>query len=96
MKRLVMVVAFVVAAVVSSVAHAEQIKIEVKGMVCSFCAQGIKKTFMRKDGVENVDVDLDKKIVTLTTKQGATLKDSDVTESIVDAGYEVIKIERAA
>jgi hypothetical protein len=51
---------------------------------------------MRKDGVENVDVDLDKKIVTLTTKQGATLKDSDVTESIVDAGYEVIKIERAA
>lgn len=96
MKRLLMVGTFVVAAVVSSVAHAEQIKVEVKGMVCSFCAQGIKKTFMRKDGVENVEVDLDKKIVTITTKQGATLNDADVKDSIVDAGYEVIKIERAA
>lgn len=89
-------VAAVVSMVVSSAAYAETIKIEVKGMVCSFCAQGIKKTFMRKDGVENVDVDLDKKLVTIKTKDGATLTDANVTDSIVDAGYEVIKIERAA
>lgn len=97
MKRVMMVVvASVVSMIVASVAHAEQIKVEVKGMVCSFCAQGIKKTFMRKDGVDNVEVGLDKKIVTITTKKGAILNDSDVKDSIVDAGYEVVKIERAA
>jgi copper chaperone CopZ len=97
MKRMAIVfVASVVSLIGVRVAEAEQIKIEVKGMVCSFCAQGIKKTFMRKDGVEKVDVDLDKKIVTITTKQGASLRDGDVTDSIVDAGYEVIKIERTA
>ena len=95
-KVMTVVAAAVVSMIVSSAAHAETIKIEVKGMVCSFCAQGIKKTFMRKDGVENVDVDLDKKIVTIKTKDGATLTDANVTDSIVDAGYEVIKIERAA
>jgi copper chaperone CopZ len=76
------------------VASAEQVTVTVKGMVCSFCAQGIKKTFMRKDGVERVDVDLDKKLVTIVTAQGVTLKDSDLTESIVDSGYEVVSIER--
>jgi copper chaperone CopZ len=65
-------------------------------MVCSFCAHGIKKTFTRKEGVESVDVDLDKKVVTITTKQGANLTDSEVKESIVDAGYEVLSIERKA
>lgn len=95
MRRVVQLVA--IATVISlhiSFAYAEQVTVTVKGMVCSFCAQGIKKTFMRKDGVEKVDVDLDKKLVTITTAQGVSLKDSDLTESIVDAGYEVVTIER--
>ena len=80
----------------TSVAYAEQIIITVKGMVCSFCAQGIKKTLMRKEGVAQVDVDLDKKLVTITTAQGVTLNDQELTESIVDSGYEVVTIERKA
>lgn len=95
MRRVVQLVA--IAAVISlhtSFAYAEQVTVTVKGMVCSFCAQGIKKTFMRKDGVEKVNVDLDKKLVTITTAQGVSLKDSDLTESIVDSGYEVVTIER--
>jgi mercuric ion binding protein len=96
MKNWLVVGGVVVASLVSRAAYADQITVGVKGMVCSFCAQGIKKTFLRKDGVESVDVDLDKKIVTITTKQGANLTDSDVKESIVDAGYEVLSIDRKA
>jgi copper chaperone CopZ len=96
MKKCIMVSVVVLASLVSRVAHADEIAIAVKGMVCSFCAQGIKKTFLRKDGVEQVDVDLDKKLVTIKTKEGATLSDSDVKESIVDAGYEVVSIDRKA
>lgn len=75
-------------------ASAERISISVKGMVCSFCAQGIKKTFGRKDGVLDVAVDLDRKVVTITTKDGTTLADSEIRESIIDAGYEVLEIKR--
>jgi mercuric ion binding protein len=78
----------------SSTAYAEKISITVKGMVCSFCAQGIKKTFERKNGVEKVEVDLDKKIVTISSAQGATLSDDDIKKAIKDAGYEVLTIER--
>jgi copper chaperone CopZ len=96
MKKCIIVSVVVLASLFSRVAHADEITIAVKGMVCSFCAQGIKKTFLRKDGVEQVDVDLDKKLVTIKTKEGATLSDSDVKESIVDAGYEVVSIDRKA
>ncbi len=95
MRRVIQLIA--ITAVISlstSFAYAEQVTVTVKGMVCSFCAQVIKKTFMRKDGVEKVDVDLDKKLVTITTSQGVTLKDAELTESIVDSGYEVVMIER--
>lgn len=77
-----------------SVGHAEQVKVTVKGMVCSFCAQGIKKTLLRRGGVEKVDVDLDRKLVTITTTQGAVLNDAELKESITDAGYEVVAVER--
>jgi copper chaperone CopZ len=96
MKKWIVVSGLIVASLFARVAQADQITIAVKGMVCSFCAQGIKKTFTRKDGVESVDVDLDKKIVTIKTKQGANLTDAEVKESIVDAGYEVLSIDRKA
>ncbi|MEN9847237.1 MAG: hypothetical protein RIS36_2384 [Pseudomonadota bacterium] len=96
MRKWLLVSGIVVSSLVSRVAFADQITVAVKGMVCSFCAQGIKKTFTRKEGVESVDVDLERKIVVITTKQGATLTDSDVKESIVDAGYEVLSIDRKA
>ncbi|MBD2231477.1 heavy-metal-associated domain-containing protein [Phormidium tenue] len=78
----------------SSVALAEEVTVTVKGMVCSFCAQGIKKTFGKLESVENVEVDLDKKFVKLDLKDGATLSDETIKEAINDAGYEVEKMER--
>jgi copper chaperone CopZ len=63
-------------------------------MVCSFCAQGIKKTFSAQKEVEKVAVDLDKKIVSITTKQGETVSDEGITQAITDAGFEVVEIKR--
>lgn len=96
MKKIIVLMVLAGSVLGATDAFAEKITVSVKGMVCSFCAQGIKKTFMRKEGVESVDVDLDKKLVTITTKTGADLSDAAVTESIVDSGYEVMKIERAS
>lgn len=83
-----------VALLFPSLVRADQITVTVKGMVCSFCAQGIKKTFGKNENVKNVDVDLDKKIVKVETQPGKTIKDADIVRTINDAGYDVLKIER--
>lgn len=75
-------------------AFAEQITITVKGMVCSFCAQGIKKTFSRRKVVKSIDVDLDKKLVNITTYDDGILRDEDIHRIINDAGYDVLEISR--
>ena len=73
----------------------ESINIKVKGMVCSFCAQGIKKTFSGQPGVSNVAVNLDDKWVKVDLSDGAILSDEKVRSLIGDAGYNVESIDRA-
>jgi mercuric ion binding protein len=73
---------------------AEQVEVHVKGMVCSFCAQGIKKKFNHEDAVSSVDVNLDEKWVKVGLKDGATLADERVKALITDAGYQVESIVR--
>ena len=75
-------------------AHAETIKTTVNGLVCSFCATGIEKTFKAQAAVEAVKVDLDSKLVTVSTKPSQTIDDSTITKLITDAGYTVVSIER--
>ena len=75
-------------------ASAEEIKVTVKGMVCSFCAQGIKKNVSKIPEVESVNPDLEKKLVVITTKADKTISDEKIKEIITDAGYEVSQIVR--
>lgn len=76
-------------------AIAETINFGVKGMVCSMCAQGIKKKF-KALGVdpEKVNVDLDKKTVSVENEKNIKLSDQVITDAIKDAGYEVVDIKR--
>lgn len=72
----------------------EKIEVKVKGMVCSFCAQGIKKKFSALDAVKKTEVNLDDKWVKLEVADDKTLSDDQIKTSIKDAGYEVVTIER--
>jgi mercuric ion binding protein len=92
MKKLLLVVFLSI--VIPGLATAEEIKITVKGMVCSFCAQGIKKQFSSIPAVEKVEPNLDQKLVVVTTKENANLPDDKIKEVIKDAGYDVVNIER--
>lgn len=67
---------------------------DVNGLVCDFCARALEKTFGKKDEVENIDVDLDKKIVTINFKEGQNLDDETITKLITDSGYAVTGIRR--
>lgn len=94
MKRLARLTGVFVSLLIASPAVAEEVTVTVKGMVCTFCAQGIKKTFSKKPGVEVLEVDLDKKVVRLKLAQPSTLADEDIVSAITDAGYDVLKIDR--
>jgi len=66
-------------------------KIEVLGMVCAFCAQGIEKSFRATDSVDDVFVSLENYFVAIESKDG--LDNEFITKVINDAGYDVQKIE---
>ncbi|MGE5085901.1 MAG: heavy-metal-associated domain-containing protein [Bacillota bacterium] len=68
---------------------AESETVGVKGMVCSFCAQGITKKFKEQPEVTNVEVSLEKKFVKLTYAEGKKLSHEKIESLLKDAGYEV-------
>ncbi len=92
MRKLLLTTALLIATM--SAAHAETIKASVNGLVCSFCATGIEKTFKAQPAVEMVKVDLDKKLVTINTKSLETMDDATITKLLTDAGYTVTDIKR--
>jgi copper chaperone CopZ len=75
-------------------AAGKQIKVEVNGMVCAMCSQGVKKIFGGKEAVEKVEVSLEKKEISLTLKEGKDLSDQEIASGIKDSGINVVKIVR--
>lgn len=75
-------------------AYADTIKASVNGLVCAFCATGIEKTFKAQSAVENVKVDLDTNLVTITTKVEKNIDDATITKLLADSGYTVTGITR--
>lgn len=67
----------------------KQVVATVDGMVCDFCAQGLKKVLMKEEAVENVEIDLTTKHVTIDLKAGQSIADSVVNEKVDWAGYKV-------
>lgn len=74
----------------------ETVKAHVNGLVCDFCARTIQKVFGKQEAVENVNVNLTDKLITLGMKDGQTLDDATITKLVNDSGYALVSIEREA
>ena len=74
--------------------YAGEVTVKVQGMVCSMCAQGIKKKFSSIKEVKTINVDLDKKFVTIVTNDGQDINNEQIKKIITEAGYNVANIER--
>ena len=62
--------------------------LKVKGMSCQHCVMSVKKALNQLDGVQKVEVDLEKGEVRFeNTKALAALR---IEKAIQDAGYEVV------
>ena len=68
-------------------------KIEVLGMVCAFCAQGLEKRFKSEKNVKDVFVNLENYFVAIESKDGKVIDDKLITTIITEAGYDIKKIE---
>ena len=68
-------------------------KIEVLGMVCAFCAQGIEKSFGSVEHVKDIFVSLENYFVAIESKDGKSIDEKLIRTIITDAGYDVQKIE---
>ena len=76
-------------------AEAKPVTVQVKGMVCGFCAQGIEKKFKALPEIAKVSVSLETKMVSLDTKEGKDIADDQIKKIVTESGYAVVKIERA-
>jgi mercuric ion binding protein len=79
---------------VSSLASAKTIEMDVNGLVCAFCAQGIEKTLKGFPATEAVFVSLEHRIVAVQLKDGTDIDDATLRKAITDSGYTIVAIRR--
>ena len=68
-------------------------RIEILGMVCAFCAQGIEKSFISDENVKDVFVNLKEYFVVIESKDGKSIDEKHIRKIVNDAGYDVRNIE---
>ncbi len=61
--------------------------IRVDGLACPFCAYGIEKKFKKMDGISNIQIDLDKGLVSVDAEEGIELKEDKMKTLFNDAGF---------
>ena len=62
-------------------------ELRVDGMACAFCAYGIEKKFKKMDGVEGVDINLQKGLVQVKTREDKTFTEDELKALIHDSGF---------
>jgi len=63
--------------------------LKVEGMTCQHCVETVTETLSKVIGVENVDVSLEQKEVTVDFDESKT-QTEEISAQIVEAGFEVI------
>lgn len=94
MKKLILITALLLSLYISAfAAHpGGTVYADVNGLVCDFCARALEKVFGKQEAVESINVDLDKKVVTIHFNEGQSLDDETISKLITDSGYHVREI----
>jgi copper chaperone CopZ len=71
----------------------DTVKLQVNGMVCAFCAQGIEKRLTALPATGEIYINLARKVVAVQPKAGQTIDVDKVKAEITEAGYDVVKVE---
>jgi copper chaperone CopZ len=71
---------------------ADTVQLEVNGLVCAFCAQGIDKSLRKFAATQDVFVSLEHRLVAVELKPDQRIEDAALRRAISDAGYTTVKI----
>lgn len=83
-----------VASIAAMTANATTIEMDVHGLVCGYCAQGVEKTLRKNPATRDVMVSLENKLVVVSTENGQDITDAELAKAINDAGYSLKGIKR--
>lgn len=86
MKKLVMVLALSAALSAPAWATTQTVTLSVTGMTCAACPITIKKALNKVEGVENIEVNLEKKEALVTFDDAKTTVEA-LLEATKNAGY---------
>jgi len=70
-----------------TLAAGTQYDLRVDGLSCPFCAYGIEKKLMQTEGVESVDIDLERGVVIVKTREGVKLTEPQMKRLVKEAGF---------
>ena len=93
MKRTLIALTLSVAGAAASAADVNTLKLQVNGMVCAFCAQGIEKRLQAMPETGEIYINLAQKVVAVQPKAGQQMNADKVKAEVTEAGYDVVKIE---
>src|ERR1700685_3714895 len=74
--------------------QAATIEMNVNGLVCAFCAQGIEKQLRKFPATADVVVSLEQKLVAVALKDGQDIPDAELRRALTNAGYSIKSIQR--
>ncbi len=70
------------------------IEMQVDGLVCAFCAQGIEKKLRKQEATADVFVSLEHKLVAVALKPGQDIPDDTLKNLLTEAGYTLKDVKR--
>ncbi len=70
-------------------ADASTYHVHVSGLACPFCAYGLERSLVKIEGVETVAVSLKTGLIRVSVRDGVTLDETEVQETVKDAGFTV-------
>lgn len=80
---------FLITLLLSSAVWAEgkRYEMRVDGLACPYCAYGIEKKLLSIEGASQVDIDLEKGVVSVNVPDGVELTKAQMTQLFDDAGF---------
>lgn len=87
MKKLITMMALSFVWNASALAADVQYQMRVDGLACPYCVYGIEKKLNQLDGIEKIDVDLKKGLVTVNVAEGIKLSEKQMNKLFKDAGF---------
>ncbi len=95
MKKFICIVATSIATFSFNASAEKTVRVELDGLVCAFCAQGVEKKMKAQPATNKVFVSLNKKVALVGLKDGQDIDDAIIKTEITDAGYAVKNISRS-